>query len=353
MTAGFTVPAAGYTLIAFFTGVVIYFTVLLKMTDTSYFSCVVFLSITVMHIQDANPYLFVLDRVLDTLIGVAVALLVNSVYLPRRMNRDVLYVSGLDDTILDSSSRLTPYSRVQLNRMIEQGMNFTVSTLRTPANVRNVLAGVNLKLPIIAMDGAVLYDMKENAYLESFRMDRDHTERMYHTLRDMGVHFFSNVLVDDMLVIYYDELSNEAQSDIYGTMHTSPYRNYVKRPLPEGEEAVYFMLIEKKDRIQQIFRSLKEKSWSPEYKILTYDSEDYPGYAYIKIYDCRATREHMLQVLRERLHMRKTVTFGSVEGKSDIFIKNSDRNEMVKQLKEQFEPVIFRKMESGRSVPLS
>ncbi|HBB46200.1 MAG TPA: FUSC family protein, partial [Blautia sp.] len=62
----------------------IYSTVVLNCKNTAYFSCVVFLSITVMHMTDASPFLFVFNRVLDTLIGVGIALIVNTVHLPRK-----------------------------------------------------------------------------------------------------------------------------------------------------------------------------------------------------------------------------------------------------------------------------
>lgn len=54
----------------------------MKISHTAYFSCVVFLSITVMHITDESPLLFVLNRVFDTLLGVALGFAVNSFHLP-------------------------------------------------------------------------------------------------------------------------------------------------------------------------------------------------------------------------------------------------------------------------------
>ncbi|MGN1118878.1 MAG: aromatic acid exporter family protein, partial [Oscillospiraceae bacterium] len=56
---------------------IIYLTVLLDKRNASFFSCVVFLSITITHSFDANPYLFVLNRVLDTFIGIAIGVLMN------------------------------------------------------------------------------------------------------------------------------------------------------------------------------------------------------------------------------------------------------------------------------------
>ena len=56
---------------------VIYTSVFIKKKQASYFSCVVFLSIVVNHIGDSNPYLFACNRFLDTVIGIAIGVLVN------------------------------------------------------------------------------------------------------------------------------------------------------------------------------------------------------------------------------------------------------------------------------------
>lgn len=102
--------------------IVLYTTVLLKQKQASYFSCVVFLSIVVNHVGDANPYLFVWNRFLDTMIGISVGILVNDIRLCFHPNRDTLYISGLDGLLLDEKERLSPFSKVELNRMIDSGM---------------------------------------------------------------------------------------------------------------------------------------------------------------------------------------------------------------------------------------
>ena len=331
-----------YMLISLFTGIVLYSTVVLDCKKSSYFSCVVFLSITVMHITDESPILFVMNRVLDTLIWIGLAIIVNSAHLPRRKHNEILFVSGIDDTILNSGSRLTPYNKVELNRLIENGANFTISTIRTPASVREALEGVNLKLPIIAMDGAVLYDMGENSFLMKYQMSESQADKMSTFLDDMGVTYFTNTVVDDLLVIYYQDLKNEAEQGIYERHRKSPYRNYVKVEHPICSNVVYFLVIEKKEKTEQLYQQLMEQDWVSDFRIVLADSMNYPGYAHIKIYHKQATREHMLQNLEALLDIEKTVTFGSIEGKYDVFIANSDRNIMVKELKKRYEPVDFK-----------
>ena len=80
-------------------------------------------------------------------------------------------------------------------------------------------------------------------------------------------------------------------------------------------------------------------------KVLKYASTEYPGYAYIKIYNKNATREHMSKYLQDMLKIDKTVTFGSIPDKYDVTIEPGDTNRVVHELKKRYEPVrkLFRK----------
>ena len=333
----------GYLLISLVTGVVLYSTVVLKCTDAAYFSCVVFLSIVVMHIADENPILFVFNRVMDTLIGVGLAFIVNSTHLPRKKNNDILFVSGIDDTLIDSQYQLSPYSRIELNQMIEQGAHFTVSTIRTPASMMEVMQGVKLKYPVIAMDGAVLYDMKENSYLMKYQMSESQAERMADFLTQQNIHFFINSVVDDTVVIYYDILDNDAQRGIFDSKRRSPYRNYVHTKKPVYDNVIYFFLIEPKEKINSLYELLRIQPWAAEYRITKADSRNYEGYAHIKIYHKDATREHMLENLKAILNLEKTVTFGSIQDCYDVFIEDCDRNLMVQEMKKRYKPICLKR----------
>ena len=69
-----------YAIISLFLIPVIYSTVLLRQTGATYITCVVYLCITVVHAEDVNPLDFAVGRVVATLIGIAVSLLVNLLF---------------------------------------------------------------------------------------------------------------------------------------------------------------------------------------------------------------------------------------------------------------------------------
>ena len=306
--------------------IILYTTVLINRKQASYFSCVVFLSIVVNHVADQNPYLFVWNRFLDTLIGILIGVAVNSFHLPRHRNQDVLFISGLDDTLLNEKDNLSAYGKVELNRMLDDGIRFTISTIRTPASLMEPLHDIRLQLPVIAMDGAVLYDIREKRYLHIYVISGNRASQLYKLIHEQQLTCFVNVIIDDMLVIYYEDTQDEVYQGLVEELRRSPYRNYVKRKPPEGEEVVYFMLLAKTQQIEEFYQLLIQQEYHRELKLVMTPAKKYEGYTYLRIYNRNATKKHMIDYLKKELSMNKTVAFGSIEGQYDYLIQPGDSN---------------------------
>ena len=76
-----------------------------------------------------------------------------------------LYISDLDGTLLDADARLSAYTEQTLTRLIGKGMAFTFASGRTPEAALKIVESVPLKLPVIMMNGVLIYDMEEKRYL--------------------------------------------------------------------------------------------------------------------------------------------------------------------------------------------
>ena len=330
-----------YCLVPLVLILVLYSTVLLKVQAMAYFSSVVFLAITVNHFTDANPYLFAFNRLLDTVIGVLIASVVNRLHLPRRRNTDTLYVSALGHSLLGSDSRLSPYSLVELNRLMDDGAKFTISTKETQATVRELLPGVRLRYPLITMDGAALYDMNSLEYIRTSPMGEEKAERIMSWLREREAPFFSNSIEQNLLVIRYRELPNEGMRRLFEQKRHSPYRNYIRSGADPCDHVVYLLVIETGERIEELYRELTAQPWIGEYRVVK-DVSEQEGFSFLKIYDASCSREAMLRELEKIMGTARTVTFGGTPGKYDVTIENADRNLLVRELKRRFEPVDFR-----------
>ena len=60
-----------------------------------------------------------MQRIIGTVIGVGV----NLFRLPHKKNVDALFISGLDDTLLNKDYHINDYCKVELNRMIDEGLH--------------------------------------------------------------------------------------------------------------------------------------------------------------------------------------------------------------------------------------
>ncbi len=322
---------------------VLYATVVLDKKQASFFSCVVFLSIVVNHLSDVNPYLFVWNRFLDTMIGLVIGMAVNYFHLPKKRNTDILFLSGMDDTLLHEEGQLSAYSKVELNRMLDNGLQFTISTRRTPAALMDPLKGIRLKLPVIAMDGAVLYDMHTHRYLYKYVISPSGSRQIRDFLENRKMPYFANVIIDDVLLIYYQDTDLRIYNHAQSVFRKSPYRNYIKRPLPEEEAVVYFFVIDSEERILALYFDLCEQGMDSRWKIVMMPSIRFEGYYEIRIYNKNATREHQIDYLKRECGIEKIVSFGSIPGMYTHQITSGDSNGVVKTIKKEFEVMPWKK----------
>ena len=332
----------GYLLNALMIVPVLYTPVTLGKKNAAYFSTVVYLSITVNHIADSNPFIFVLNRVLDTFIGIAIGIIVNNARLPHKKVKNKLFVADIDEMLSPGTEEMSAYSRVELNRILDDGANFTVVTMRTPASLMKPLGDIRLRLPAVVMNGAALYDIRENTYVKAYIISNNTCEKVRKMIHDAGMNCFTNALRGDRLMIYYDELANDAEKSIYESLKKSPYRSYVNLPVPPEDKVIYLMMIDKTEKIVDFYNKLNESEFGAHLKIITYPSNDYKGYAYIKIYNKNADRTRMVEFLMNEYNINEVEKVSApAENKH-----GKNLNGIVKSLKKKFEPIWFLKSKS-------
>lgn len=326
---------------------VIYTTVLIQKKQASYFSCVVFLSIAVNHIGDSNPYIFVWNRFLDTMVGIVIGVAVNNVRLCVNPDRKTLYVSGIDGILVNKANEISAFSKVELNRMIDDGLKFTISTMRTPASLLEPLSDIHFKYPVIVMDGAAIYDIKKGEYIKEYVISGESATELIGVMNECEMHPHINVIIDDTLLIYYEDMDDKVNNDLISRLRMSPYRNYVKRQFPGDENVVYFMLLDKDEKIDRFNKKLEDEGYHERFKIIKYKSEQHEGYSYIKIYNRNSSKENMLEYLKEKYELEDVVTFGTIEGKYDVILKEENFNKMVHLLRGKYEPFPGRVKKHG------
>lgn len=76
-----------------------------------------------------------------------------------------LYISDMDQTLLDENAELSLKQKEKLNELIKGGTLFTVASARSVKAIQQILKGVNFRLPVIEFNGAFISDFHTGKHL--------------------------------------------------------------------------------------------------------------------------------------------------------------------------------------------
>lgn len=93
---------------------------------------------------------------------------------------NTLYVSDLDGTLLRQDATLSAYTVETINRLVMEGLPFTLATARSIASARPAVAGLRLSLPAVMMNGVFLTDIATECHVQANYINR---EAARHVLR--------------------------------------------------------------------------------------------------------------------------------------------------------------------------
>ena len=92
-----------------------------------------------------------------------------------------LYITDLDGTLLNQNASISPYSEEVIKKIIKQGIHFTIATGRSPIRIFSILQNIPLKLPVILMNGAAIYDIENQKCLSTVPICKTSFQRILDT----------------------------------------------------------------------------------------------------------------------------------------------------------------------------
>lgn len=114
-----------------------------------------------------------------------------------------LYVSDLDGTLLGPDAKVSRESVRMLNKAIAGGALFSVATARTPATVSGLLKDVDVRIPLVVMTGAALWDRETNTYINPKFHNEETARRLAALYREKKLSTFVYQLGEDNLIHIY------------------------------------------------------------------------------------------------------------------------------------------------------
>lgn len=219
----------------------------------------------------------------------------------------ILYISDLDGTLLNNSAELSIESAKLLNKALNNNLNFTIATARTPATIVPILKNLNIKLPVIAMNGCSIYNLKTNRYLHTISIDQNLIGKLQKIIRDTNLNAFIYTLKDDHLFVYHNKLTNPHQIKFYDERKNSSLKTFIEGPLPPNLKVLYFTIMDTADKINKLYLKLKT---IPNISIVKYSDTYNKEILNLEIYNNLCSKSNAINYLKNHLKFNKLITFG-------------------------------------------
>jgi 5-amino-6-(5-phospho-D-ribitylamino)uracil phosphatase len=126
-----------------------------------------------------------------------------------------LYVSDLDGTLLSEDSVITPASIDLINRSIVKGAHFTIATARNTAMCIGLISQLDLTWPIILMNGALVYDLSAERYLQTEAIPPAGVLAVVRLLDAFDVHYFLYSLSENELILCHGPLQTRYEREFF------------------------------------------------------------------------------------------------------------------------------------------
>ena len=237
------------------------------------------------------------------------------------MDKDLLYISDLDGTLLLPDGSFPEDFKRRLNRLIDMGLRFTIATARNYDSAHPILNGLNLNLPVILFNGVYLTDFNSGSILEySHFIEKTVVENMLELALPRGIDPFIYTF-GEKHKLYYQNATNPGSQAYVKSLEGDGRLNQVNCfEFQEEEKISGFLLIDTHDHLEPIYQSLQEKHFD---HLNLYFAEDVSmkGYYWLQSFHQEASKGNMLEALARKLEvpLDRTVVFGDYLNDLDMF----------------------------------
>lgn len=219
-----------------------------------------------------------------------------------------LYVTDLDGTLLNSHSRINPYSLEIINDLVAKGMLFTYATARSLVSASVVAEGLATNIPVIAYNGAFIINPATNEILASTFFSEEEIEKIEETLQRLHISPLVYAYVNGV-----EKVSWVTSRENDGIRHYLEVRKGDKRFRPLADERglydgdmFYFTCIGEKEELLPVYEILSKD----DRYTCTLQQEIYRPEYWCEILPKKATKAEAIGKLKKLWNCDRVVAFG-------------------------------------------
>ena len=322
----------------------LYTSVLVRMPDSSCLAAIVFICVVIAFPEIEQPLFQAVQRITGVLLGTLVAVGVNIFRLPRAKNRDTVFFVRTRDLVPDRFSHIPSAALFRLNRLYGDGAKICLMSEHAPAFFTLQMNEAMLSVPLIVMDGAAIFDPRENEYLDTVTLPPKASAWLRAELERLRLPYFIYTVHRGRTCIFHAGEMNGQEKLVYERMRSSPYRSYLDGESFLPEEIVYLKLISESDKIAVLEKRLRTALSVHGLRAAVREQAGVPGLAGLYLYARDATMENAAARLLARLRQDNAALSGQSVALQAPYRSEHDAMVLLHRLESAYEPLwLFRK----------
>ena len=232
-----------------------------------------------------------------------------------------LYITDLDGTLLTSDAELSDLSSEIINSLIESGVQFSIATARTHATVSEMLSKVKLNVPLVMMNGVIIYDPTAEKVISSAAIDRDSAVKVvdiFKRHRKAPMLYYPD---GNYINIYYSDLNNRFQQDYIHERTETGIKQFHYSPEPEVmDNLVYIVTLDPKEELQEIY----EEICKLEGVNCMFYSDNYTGCYFLEVMSAKVNKGTGAKFVKDYLGAEKMIAFGDNLNDIPLFLASDE-----------------------------
>ncbi|HVJ65778.1 MAG TPA: HAD family hydrolase [Bdellovibrionota bacterium] len=128
------------------------------------------------------------------------------------MTVKTLIVSDLDGTLMRDDGQVSEYSKSVIRRLLAEGHLFTVASARSLVSIRRIFSDLDIQLPVVSYNGAVITHLKSSDYESVSALDVSVFRELIRIIDDMGLEPFVSTYSRGAEHRYFRKIRNEGMN---------------------------------------------------------------------------------------------------------------------------------------------
>lgn len=232
-----------------------------------------------------------------------------------------LYITDLDGTLLNSHAEISKRSAELINSLIDKGVLFSIATARTHATVSEMFSSVNLNVPLVMMNGVIIYDPTLKKVISVAEIEKDAAFKVLDTFKKHNKVPMLYYPDGNNINIYYSDLDNKYQQNYICERNDSGIKRFHYSPSLEiMDKLMYIVTLDPKDALQEIYEEITRIDGVN----CMFYSDNYTGCYFLEVMSSNVNKGTGAKFVKEHLSADKMIAFGDNLNDIPLFLASDE-----------------------------